>query len=97
MKKKLTILHSNDLHGDFLEEKDVLDDKYTGGLSYLAGYVNKVRTEEPNTIYAIAGDMFRGSVIDSEYRGISTIEMMNLVAPDIVCLGNHELGSSSER
>ncbi len=91
MKKKLTILHSNDLHGDFLEEKDVLDDKYTGGLSYLAGYVNKVRTEEPNTIYAIAGDMFRGSVIDSEYRGISTIEMMNLVAPDIVCLGNHEL------
>ena len=91
MKKELTILHSNDLHGDFLEEKAVLDDKYTGGLSYLAGYVNKVRTETPNVIYAIAGDMFRGSVIDSEYRGISTIELMNLVAPDIVCLGNHEL------
>ena len=40
----------------------------------LSGYINKVRNEEQNVIYAISGDMFRGSVIDSEYKGISTIE-----------------------
>lgn len=51
-KKKLTILHSNDIHGDFLPaEKD--------------------------------GDMFQGSVIDSEYRGLSTIDLINLLAPDV--------------
>lgn len=44
----------------------------------LSGYVGKVRNEEQNTIYCIAGDMFRGSVIDSEFRGISTIEIMNI-------------------
>jgi 5'-nucleotidase len=87
--KKLTLLHSNDLHGDFLVEK--VDDKLVGGVSLLSGYVNKVRREEENVIYAIAGDMFQGSLIDSEYKGISTIEIMNLLAPDVVTVGNHEV------
>ena len=39
--RKLTILHSNDMHGDFLP-KDV-DGKETGGLTRLSGYVDKVR------------------------------------------------------
>ena len=56
--KKLTILHSNDMHGDFTAEK--LDEKLTGGVSMLSGYVDKVRREEKNTLYCIAGDMFRG-------------------------------------
>ena len=74
--KKLTILHSNDLHGDFLAEE--IDSRLIGGVSMLSGYVNKVRAMEENTIYCIAGDMFRGSVIDFEFRGISTIEIMNM-------------------
>ena len=85
----ITILHSNDLHGDFLAEQ--VDEKLVGGVSMLSGYIEKVRAEEPNTIYAIAGDMFRGSVIDSEYKGLSTIEIMNALAPDIVTIGNHEV------
>ena len=88
-KKKLTILHSNDLHGDFLAEE--IDAQLIGGVSMLSGYVNKVRKEEKNTIYCIAGDMFRGSVIDSEFHGISTIEIMNMLAPDVVTVGNHEI------
>ena len=39
--KKLTILHSNDMHGDFLAES--VDDNLVGGVSMLSGYVNKVR------------------------------------------------------
>ena len=87
--KKLTILHSNDLHGDFLAER--VDEQLIGGVSMLSGYVNKVRNEEQNTVYCIAGDMFRGSVIDSEFRGISTIEIMNMLSPDVVTVGNHEI------
>ena len=87
--KKLTLLHSNDLHGDFLAAE--LDTRLIGGVSMLSGYVNKVRQEEENTIYCIAGDMFRGSVIDSEFRGVSTIEIMNMLAPDVVTIGNHEI------
>ncbi len=85
--KKLTILHSNDIHGAFLPE--VRDGKETGGLPRLSGYVKKVRREEKNVLYANAGDMFRGSVIDSEYLGLSTIDMMNTLAPDITTVGNH--------
>ena len=87
--KKLTILHSNDMHGDFLAEE--VDSGLIGGVSMLSGYISKVRNEEPNVIYAIAGDMFRGSLIDSEFQGISTIDIMNLLTPDVVTVGNHEL------
>ena len=45
--KKITILHSNDLHGDFLAEQ--VDEKLVGGVSMLSGYIEKVRAEEPNT------------------------------------------------
>ena len=87
--KKLTLLHSNDMHGDFAAEH--LDTTLVGGVSMLSGYINKVRSEEENVLYAIAGDMFRGSIIDTEFHGISTIQIMNMLAPDIVTLGNHEI------
>ena len=86
--RKLVLLHSNDMHGDFLAEQ--VDDRLVGGVSMLSGYINQVKEQEPNTLYCIAGDMFRGSVIDSEYQGISTIEIMNMLSPDVVTLGNHE-------
>ena len=86
--KKLTILHSNDLHGDFFSEENGSD--VIGGASRLSGYVSKVRKTEKNVIYCIAGDMFRGNIIDSEYQGVSTIEIMNMISPDIVTIGNHE-------
>ena len=88
--RKFTILHSNDMHGDFLAEIQGKEGKLIGGLALLSGYINKVREEEENVLYVISGDMVRGSLIDSEYKGISTIEIMNYLAPDVVTLGNHE-------
>lgn len=66
-----------------------------GGLAFLSGYLNKVRSEEENVLHVIAGDMVQGSLIDSGYKGISTIEIMNYLSPDVVTLGNHELDSGS--
>jgi 5'-nucleotidase / UDP-sugar diphosphatase len=88
--RKITILHSNDMHGDFLPESLGGDGKTSGGLALLAGYINRVRREEENVLFAISGDMVQGSMIDAEYKGISTIEIMNYLAPDVVTLGNHE-------
>ncbi len=90
MKKQLTILHSNDIHGDFLPTVGE-DNIEKGGLGRLSGYIKKVRSTEKNVIYLNAGDMFRGSVIDSEFRGLSTIELMNMLAPDASTVGNHEV------
>jgi len=88
--KKFTILHSNDMHGDFLAEVSGKQSKLIGGLALLSGYINQVREQEENVLYVIAGDMVQGSLIDAEYKGISTIEIMNYLAPDVVALGNHE-------
>lgn len=89
--KKFTILHSNDMHGDFLAEKHSISEEQIGGLSLLSGYINSVRQKEKNVIYTISGDMLQGSIIDSEYKGISTVEIINYLSPDVVTLGNHEL------
>jgi 5'-nucleotidase / UDP-sugar diphosphatase len=89
--KKITILHSNDMHGDFLAEAQGASGNLIGGLSLLSGYINQVRREEKNVLFTISGDMLQGSVIDSEYKGVSTIEIMNYLSPDVVTLGNHEL------
>ncbi len=88
--RKFTILHSNDMHGDFLAEMDDKNGDLIGGLSLLSGYINQVREQEENVLYVIAGDMLQGSIIDAEYKGISTISIMNYLAPDVVTLGNHE-------
>jgi 5'-nucleotidase len=89
--KKFTILHSNDMHGDFLAEAGGAEGHLIGGVSLLSGYINKVRQEEKNVLFVISGDMLQGSLIDKEHRGLSTIEIMNYLAPDVVTLGNHEL------
>ncbi|MEG4630735.1 bifunctional UDP-sugar hydrolase/5'-nucleotidase [Microcoleus sp. AR_TQ3_B6] len=90
--KSFTILHSNDMHGDFLAEATGLAEGHViGGMSLLSGYINKVRQEEKNVLFVISGDMLQGSTIDSEHKGLSTIEIMNYLAPDVVTLGNHEL------
>lgn len=89
--RKFTILHSNDMHGDFMAEVSGEAGRLIGGLSLLSGYLNRVRREEKNVLYVIAGDMVQGSLIDTEFKGISTIELMNYLAPDVVTLGNHEL------
>ena len=57
--------HSNDMHGDFLAEQ--LDNKLVGGVSMLSGYVEKgAPRREKCSSMPLRGDMFRGSVIDSE-------------------------------
>ena len=89
--KPLTILHSNDLHGDFFSVSGSVNEQVLGGISMLSGYVTKVKAERENTLYCIAGDMLQGSLIDSEFRGVSTIEIMNMLSPDVVSLGNHEI------
>ena len=88
--RRLVLLHSNDMHGNFFAKET--HDKMVGGMSRLSGYVHKTREEETDPVlYVISGDMLQGSIIDQEYRGISTILVMNMLEPDVVTLGNHEM------
>ena len=79
------------MHGDFLAEINEGKKELIGGLALLSGYINKVRKEEENVLFVVAGDMLQGSLIDAEWKGLSTMEIMNYLAPDVVTLGNHEI------
>jgi 5'-nucleotidase len=89
--KQFALLHSNDMHGDFLAEARGESGHLIGGLASLSGYLNQVRQTEKNVLYVIAGDMVQGSLLDAEFRGVSTMEIMNYLSPSVVTLGNHEL------
>ena len=88
--KTITILHSNDIHGKFTGRKDD-EGKVHGSLAQLAGYISRAKEENPDTVYCNAGDMFQGSLIDSDYQGLSTMQILNLMDIDVMSLGNHEL------
>ena len=85
----LVLLHSNDIHGAFSPSER--EGVKTGGLPLLSGCVRRIRREEKNVVYAVAGDMFMGSIIDREYKGLSTIRLMNALQPDVFAVGNHEV------
>lgn len=88
--KEIVILHSNDIHGQFA---GVTDDsgRICHSMAQVAGYAGEKKAENPCTFYCVAGDAFQGSLIDSEYLGISTIDILNMVGIDVMALGNHEL------
>ena len=58
--KKITILHSNDIHGQFTGETGE-DGKLRGSLAQVAGLVAQTKENNPNTLYCIAGDVFQPS------------------------------------
>lgn len=88
--REIVILHSNDIHGKFTGRLDETG-KMKGSLAQVAGYVSKIKKEYPYTLYCIAGDVFQGSLIDSDFLGLSTVDILNLIDIDMMSLGNHEL------
>ena len=90
LKKRLTILHSNDMHGDFLAKE--VDDKLLGGVSMLSGYVNKVRNEEDEKFICekipqedLLGMIhYNTEVIDADRQGKSPYDFSNTVVDEIM-------------
>ena len=89
MGRKITILHSNDIHGqlNFTVNRDM---HVVGGISLLSGYVKKTRAEGP-TFFGICGDILQEDLLGSDYKGTNTVELINYMNPDCLSLGNHEL------
>ncbi len=90
--RSLTILHSNDMHGDFFAQQDnECKERFVGGLSMLSSYIRRLRQQREDVLYVICGDILQGSVIDRDYKGYSTVDLINLLEPDVMTLGNHEI------
>ncbi len=87
----LTIAAINDFHGALFEE-ELRDQpgRYVGGLPWLAGSLDALRTEDPDLIVLDGGDLFQGSWAVNQSRGRGSVEAYNLLRVDAAAIGNHE-------
>jgi len=91
----LRILHLNDFHGFAEPNKSAGNPERLGGIAYLAGEVNRLRSERPTLLLA-AGDMIQGNPWANLFEGKSTIEVMNAMQFSAMVLGNHEFDFGQE-
>ena len=89
--KKITILHTNDVHSH-IDPFPVDDPKYgdKGGVARRATLIEQVRREEPNVLLLDAGDIFQGTPYFNYYGGELEMKLMSMLKYDLGTLGNHD-------
>lgn len=83
--RKLSIIHTNDLHARFLP-----DDKKLGGFAYVAASINEQRKDCKHCLVLNAGDLVQGSPVSTMFKGTPVYELANKFKFDASTLGNHE-------
>jgi 5'-nucleotidase len=68
-----------------------------GGVEYLATHVRALRAENPNTVFASAGDLIGATpLLSALFHDEPTIESMNALGLDVAAVGNHEFDRGPE-
>ncbi len=89
---KLTVLHTNDMHGFFVEGA------YDGmGAAKLAAYYNSVKADNPNTLILDAGDATQGHNLVTLSKGEKAMPILNALGYDAMVTGNHEFDYGQEQ
>jgi 2',3'-cyclic-nucleotide 2'-phosphodiesterase (5'-nucleotidase family) len=99
----LTLLHTNDIHGEYRDRPadDVDGGPRGGGFLALAGTVAGIRAHAPGPVVLLdAGDLMAGTpitaIVRQGVRGGGAMEFMNAVGYDAMALGNHEFDLGRE-
>lgn len=89
--KKITILHTNDVHShiDPFGPEDGRNPNQ-GGVARRASLIESIRTENPNTLLLDAGDIFQGTPYFNYYGGELEFKLMSMLKYDAATLGNHD-------
>ncbi|WP_045270518.1 bifunctional metallophosphatase/5'-nucleotidase [Microbacterium azadirachtae] len=85
----VSIAHLNDVHGNVFETATEI------GYARIGGYVDQLRTDNPNTLFLDAGDTFSGSKYTAIDRGASIVPIVNTLGIDAMAAGNHEFSYGS--
>lgn len=95
--KKITILHTNDVHSH-IDPFPATDPKYPnmGGAARRAAVIQQVRAENPNVLLLDAGDIFQGTPYFNYYGGELEIRLMSMMGYDLATLGNHDFDNGLE-
>lgn len=91
---KITILHTNDMHGHLMPETDkniVPPPEKVGGAAYLATLIKQYRNGNPGrTLLLDDGDIAQGTPVSNLFWGRPMAEFMNMMKYDAGTIGNHE-------
>ena len=89
--KKLTILHTNDVHSR-IDPFPVTDGKYPGlgGFARRAEMVKQIRQQEKNVLLFDSGDIFQGTPYFNYYGGELEFKLMSEMGYDASTYGNHD-------
>lgn len=95
--KKLTILHTNDVHSR-LEPFGDDGGKYAGqgGVAARAALIAQIRREEENVLLLDAGDIFQGTPYFNLYKGEPEMKAMAMMGYDATTMGNHDFDAGIE-
>ncbi len=89
--RKITILHTNDVHSH-IDPFGPNDGRNAnkGGVSRRATLIQKLRKENPNTLLLDAGDIFQGTPYFNYYGGELEFKLMSMLDYDLATIGNHD-------
>jgi 5'-nucleotidase len=89
--KKLTILHTNDVHSR-IDPFPTSDGKYPGlgGFARRAEMIQHIRNKEKNVLLFDSGDIFQGTPYFNYYGGELEFKLMSEMGYDAATYGNHD-------
>lgn len=89
--KKITILHTNDVHSH-IEPFPVEDPSFSnqGGVARRLTLIQNIRKENPHTLLLDAGDIFQGTPYFNFYGGELEFKLMSMMGYDAATIGNHD-------
>lgn len=89
--KKITILHTNDVHSHIDPfGPDDGRNANKGGVARRATLVESIRKENANTLLLDAGDIFQGTPYFNYYGGELEFKLMSMLKYDLATIGNHD-------
>lgn len=96
--KKITILHTNDVHShiDPFPKNDPLNPS-GGGVIARANLINLIKKDNPNTLVLDAGDVFQGTPYFNFFGGELELKLMSKMGYNASTLGNHEFDNGTEK
>ena len=96
--KKITILHTNDVHShiDPFPKNDPLNPS-GGGVIARANLINIVKKDNPHTLVLDAGDVFQGTPYFNFFGGELELKLMSKMGYNASTLGNHEFDNGMEK
>ena len=89
--KRLTILHTNDVHSHIDPfPMDGSRNQGLGGVARRSTLIDQVREEEDNVLLVDSGDMFQGTPYFNMFGGKLELELMTKLGYEAGTFGNHE-------